>query len=477
MRNRIVSSCSILLTEVVVLSCCLYMLVSFGLLEWVEVNPLLWLVLVLVSYVVNVFLVAKTGSRIVRMIWNLAWIVVSCSLAVMNFSYLPKLMFLQIIVPAVLIGIEVHGSNLALEPPKTENCLLALDVLFVAFVLFLAGSRYRQPGNIRGMILLGFITLVCLVISLILLRTTSGKRRVVEGNASQSRRNLFGLLTGMVVVCGLFCIVLFRAVQQGTIGVRNIFLGLLRGIRQLLYLLERFLYWLAQLLGLGQDEESYLLPKPEHDSFVGTWDGYQNAVLFVVLAVVAIVILCILVKNLNHKPGMKTPTKQYATIFRYRYKGPRIPFLQKLFEWFALRSRMRRNKMTPEGLMVLVKKRGKRIGVMMESKESWQGYIRRIAAYGNRETILELADFIQKYFYRGVGVELTKQQYARFVRAIKSTKRDRTLKNKISKEDLIEIDLREGVLSQKSDTSDQKSLTPEEELEKFQRDVFRKFYV
>lgn len=421
MRNsrNIAVGFSLLLTEVVILSCCLYMLVCFGLLGTIRVCPYLWLGLIVVSYFINMLLAKKEAAISLFVVWNVIWMVISFGVVWVNFACSPDILLLRILAALVIVAVEAHSCNISLEPPKVQQCVLFIDALAIVFIIFLAGSRYRTPGDITGIAVLGFVNLIYLVIVIILLRTSNGTRRVIEGNAAKGRGKMFGLLIGLLVICTFVCVVLFGAMRQTAFGLRDLMLNLLQGLRDSLYLLERLLSMLFELLGISAKEGTFgkrlgygLSPAP-------IWEGFQKTLLSLILCAVAAVIVCIVAATVHHKLRKKPIRSKSVIISRKRCKQVRIPFLRKWLEKISLYLLMRRNRKTPEGLLLLAKKRAKMVGVTMEAEDSWHGFILKLVPYGEEDTLKELAEYIKRYFYREVPMEFTKEQYLKYKKCLR----------------------------------------------------------
>ena len=415
---------SLLLTEMVILSCCLYMLVSFGLLETVQVSSYLWLGLIAVSYLVNILLAKKKVAMSLFAIWNVIWMVISFAVTWMSFSCDPDYLLLRILVAAVLVAIETHSCSISLEPPKVEQCLLFIDALAIVFILFLAGSRYQTPGNITGLTMLGFVNLIYLVIVMILLRTSNGARRVIEGNATISRVKMFGLLIGLVGICAFVCVALFGAMRQTAFGLRELLLNILWGIKGLLRLFERFLAWLFRILGIKVGDITVGKLLGYGKNLPPVWEGFRNTIMVMVLCIVAVIIIVIVVTTYQHKQGKKVVKTKSVIVFRERCRHVRIPFLRRWLDKISLYLLMLEKRNTPEGLLVLAKKRAKKIGVIMEPEDSWHGFLLKLAPYGDEASLREFAEYIKRYFYREVPMEFTREQYLKYRKSIQGVKRE-----------------------------------------------------
>lgn len=445
---------SLLLTDVVILSSCLCMLVSFGLLTEVHIMPFRWLLLGGIAYLVNTLLAQKEVRMSGFVIWNLLWMAFSFCFVWMQFSCHPNLMLLRILVPLIIVAIEAHSCNIALEPPKAEQCLAFLDVLAIVFILFLAGSRYQMPGDISGLVVLGFANLVYLVIVMILLRTSNGVRRVIAGDVTQSRGKVIGLVFGLFGLAIFVCVVLFGAMRQTAFGLRELLIGILQGARGLLLLVERFFVWLFRLLGMATDDGTWGYIPGYGQCLPPIWEGLTDTLLLLVLIIVAVIIFAVFLKTVQHRFSKKPAKSKTMVIVRERCKQVRVPFLRHILDKITLYLLMRRNRRTPEGLLVLAKKQAKKVGVTMEAEDSWHRFIEKLIPYGEEDTLHEFAEYLKRYFYRQVSIEFTTEQYLKYKKCLRDLNGEkRTTEDDVKKEKKMGL------------------------AEQTERDVFRQFHV
>lgn len=430
---------SMLSADIVLLSCCLYFTVIIEKTEWVTPNLFLWFGVTAIAYVINLILQNKQVRVSTLFLCNLIWMILSAILVCLLFTSDPAGLFLKVFVCGVIIVIEGHSCYLALTPFKTEQCVLFLDALIVVIALFLCGCELRQLSGVLPMQILCFAVVGYMLIALIFLRTspTGQTQATVPGNilsgASISGRiGVFIALGSIVTASCILCALLSLKAGQAAQNLWSLFIMLLKNMKDGLHVIgEKCTAFFSRFDTQTDSAGVSPIQSPSSSSGAGNaWIPVPDIPLWIPLTIgIAVLILAavLIVRALLHLKKEKLSSvseKNWSvTVTRRAVSRPKASRWRKLLDKLILRYRMHCQKKTPVGLAILARKMGNSIGVSMQKKETWHSYVTRLSAFGDTPTLLELARFLERYFYSGNEISLSQEQYTRFARSLKQLQR------------------------------------------------------
>ena len=427
--RKFIIGMSTLLADIVLLSCCLYFTVIANKMEQVWPNLLLWIGLVIVGFLVNLNIVRKATHIGPIAIWNVCWMIVTAVIVAFTFTSEPASPAIKVFVCGVLVIIHGHGLTQALLTQKAETHLTLLDVLVVVFAIFLAGCHLRGITDTPGMQALGFFAVGYTLAALIFLRTAQEEGTVVKGDSIAARAKVFGLLAGIVAICCLICVSISILAKHSARSLADIFLLLLQecksGIGQFGSLLNKSLAKLP-----GQDPALGDVPFISSSETLAEETGSQAVSHLpdwilpltgvIVVALIAIFVLRLLWKLRLQKLTLHRQNYQPITVTVSAIKTKKQSLLQRFLKKWKLRIKMYRDRKTPEGLALLVRKKGKSTGIEMQPADSWHGYVEKLIPYGEETALQELSSFFKSYFYSPVSCTLDTQTYRHYVNAIRT---------------------------------------------------------
>ena len=429
---------SILLADIVLLSCCLYLTVIANRMEQVQPYLLLWIGLIIIGYLVNLHIV-KRKSRVGPIaLWNVIWMIATAAIAALTFDCQPNSIPLKIFVCGVLIVIQGHSIAQAILPQRAESHLTFLDIQVVVVAIFLAGCHLKQLPDVMGLQILGFFSVGYTLAALIFLRTSEEQVAVVKGDSVAGRAKVFGLLGSIVAASCILCAVLAIMAQHATRSLMDIFLLLLAAIKGGLARIGAVLTHIFSRIP-GADAEG-VLPQGSTSETVAEETGAQAIMRLpdwmlplagiILVAVIAIIVIRLLYKLRREKIRISKKIYEAVKITSSTLTREKTSLLRRLLEKWKLRLKMYRERKTPQGLAVLARKSGKSIGIEMLPKDSWHGYVLRLAPYGDAEKLHALAEYLKQFFYSGQAAKLTKEQYQIFAEALKTLKKPEKHKEK-----------------------------------------------
>lgn len=423
----------LLFTDIVLLCCCLYMTVIADKMEALQPNYLLWISLVAICFMVNLALVKKSKSLGALLTWNLIWMVVTSITVSMTFQSTPSSIPLKIFICGVIIAIEGHSIALSLLSQKASTQLTFLDVSIVVFAIFLAGCHFKELQNVLALQLLGFICVGYTLISLIVLRTCEEGVSIVRGTSISSRVKVFGLLAIIVSVSCATCGVLTAVAKKAGSNLIDIMQFLFQSLKATLTKAGKLLQNLFSKL-----PQSHL----EEDPVSGNYSGYPAAeesgleavmrlpewllpLVGVLLAAIIIFFLVRLIHRLRKEKVHLDTTSLLVkpTVVTIRKKAAPT-FFQRFRKKLALWRKMYHGRHTPEGLAILIRKSGKKIGITMQPNESWHSYTVRLIPYGDAAALTDLATYMEQYFYSGQHTLLSQEKYHFYATCLKQLKKD-----------------------------------------------------
>ena len=146
-------------------------------------------------------------------------------------------------------------------------------------------------------------------------------------------------------------------------------------------------------------------------------------VAIIVVAIIVFIVIRLIYRLRKEKITLERKTYRKVEITANTLPKEKHSLFQRLLEKIKLRLTMYRERKTPQGLAVRVRKAGKSIGIEMLPEDSWHGYVLRLMPYGEGEKLQPLSDYMKQYFYSGQTMPLTKEQYHVFVGALRTLKK------------------------------------------------------
>ncbi len=437
---------SMLAADIILLACCLYFTVIIQKMEQVHPNLTLWFLLAAIAFILNLTLQKKQIRISTLCVCNMIWMILSAISVCLMFGSEPTNLFMKVFVCGVILVIEGHSCYLALMPFKTEHCVLFLDALVVVISLFLCGCELRHLTGVLPMQILCFVVIGYILAALIFLRTapidpdlasalsektdsnpTSDKPAVLSGSGISGRIRVFAALGAIVAASCILCALLSLKAGNATQNLWSLLLLLLKSLKNGLHMIgekctdffSRFdtktdtAAALPAQSSSAADADNEWIPVPDLPVWLPMTIGIA------VLALAAFFVVRALLQLRQKKLMTARHTYQTVIVTRQSIASHRPSFLKRLQNKFHLLYRMYRQRKTPVGLAILARKKGNSIGVPMQKKETWHSYLKRLSAFGDTSTLLELAEFLKCYFYSERDITLSKEQYIKFVRSLK----------------------------------------------------------
>lgn len=422
----------LLLADIVLLCCCLYLTVIADRMIALSPDYLLWIGLVVICYFINL-IIAKKGKSIGGFIaWNIIWMAITATVVAFAFQCTPDVVSMKIFVSGVLIAIEGHGIALSLLPQKASTQLSFFDALVVVFAIFLAGCHLKGLSDVIGLQIFGFICVGYTLVALIVLRTNEEGLCVVRGASVSSRVKVFGLLATIIAISCIICGGLTILAKNVGASLTDIVVGIFQMLKQ-------------SLLSVGDILGTFFSKLPQSQmgdaSITGNYSGYPTAeetgaqaasrlpewLLPLVGILVAAVILWVLIRLIyrlrKEKIKISGNIASVITTEAISIRSKKDFFFRRLLNKWRLRFKMYRGRKSPEGLAVLLRKSGKRIGVEMLPEDSWHGYATKLAPYGNTVDLEALSDYMKQFFYSEGTIPLSREQYQRYAACLKQLKK------------------------------------------------------
>lgn len=431
--RKFIIGMSMLLADIVLLSCCLYFTVIANKMELVSPNLIVWIGLVAIGFVVNLNVVKRAAHIGPIAIWNVCWMVITAAIVALTFVSEPASIPIKIFVCGVLMVVHGHGVALALLPQRAETCLTFLDILVVVFAIFLVGCHIRQFADVMGMQVMGFVSVGYVLAALIFLRTAEEDVPVVKGDSAIGRAKVFGLLGGIVAASCVACGILSVLANHSAHSLKDIVVLLGQSIKVGAGRLAKLLNTLLSKLP-GQDQAAGEIPLAQSGQMAAEQTGAQATaglpewvlplVGVIIIVIVAALVFRLLWKLRHNKVEVRRQTEFRIAVTISTVHEKKISIFQRFLRKWKLRIQMFRERKTPEGLAVLLRKRGKSIGVEMLPDDSWHGYVLRLLSYGDEAALLELSEFFRAYFYGGKRITLSNDQYQLFSQALKKLRKE-----------------------------------------------------
>lgn len=423
-----------LLTDIVLLSCCLYLTVVAERIEIEAISPnyLLWIGLALVSFLGNLLIVKKGKQLLPLLIWNLAWMAVTAASVALTFQCEPASTGLKIFVCGVLLIIEGHGISQVLLPQRASTQLTFLDALVVVFAIFLAACHMKDLSNVIGLQIFGFICVGYTLVSLIFLRTYEEQVNIARGDSVASKVKVFGFLAIIVAVSCIACGALTVMARNAGSGLLDILFLMLQGIK------KAFLSVGAACTSLfskiphnavgdvdlsGSSSGDPTSEKTGLETVMGLPEWVLPLVGIIIVAFIVILVIRIFLKLRNEKIQISNRDFKRVEITAQQITEKKPSWWKRLGEKWKLRLKMYRERKSAEGLAILIRKAGKTTGITMQPDDSWHGYVQKLIPYGDETTLQEMSDYLSKYFYSGSKQPLTREQYQRYAACLHHLKK------------------------------------------------------
>lgn len=424
----------LLLTDIVLLCCCLYLTVLADRMESITPNYLLWIVLSLAGFFVNLIIASKKSALALLVLWTMSWMALTAIVTALTFNCAPPSIPFRIFVCAVLVIIQGHGLSITLLPQRTDTQLTFLDILIVVFTIFLAASQAKVLGNVIALQLLGFLALGYMFVSLIFLRTSSAVGTIVQGDHISSRLKVFGALGGIVAGSCIFCAALSLMASNSIHTVFELLQLLGANAKVLLKKVGNAASILFSRIPQGEGDSA---PIGSSSSAVQTAEETGSQAIqrlpdwilpcagILVLLLIILLLIRFIWKLRKNKLTFRSEHRisSQLTIVKTAKKNP--PLLSKWRQHLLLKWTIFQNRKTTEGLVLYLKKAGGALGVKMAPSDSWHGYTTRLMPYGDETILKELADYLQSYFYSPAPRVLSQKQYRHFKAALNQLKKER----------------------------------------------------
>lgn len=430
--RKFIIGLGLLLTDIVLLSCCLYLTIIAEKMEAIAPNYLLWIGLVVIGFLIDLFIVKKGRKLSLLLIWNIIWMIVTAVIVALTFQCEPASIPFKIFVCGVLIVIEGHGISQALLPQRAETQLTFLDVLVILFAIFLAGCHMKGLTDVTGLQILGFISVGYTLASLIFLRTYEEHVNVVRGESVSSRLKVFGLLGAIVAISCIACGALSVMAKNATKGLLDIILLMLAGIKNGLIRIGEIFNALFSKIPWENSADGDI-PFISSEETVSEETGAEAIarlpewvlplVGIVIVVIVAMIVIRLIWRLRKEKIQIDTREYQKVEITTSQLKSIRKAPWKQWLDKIKLRLKMYRERRTPQGLAVLVRKSGKSVGLEMQPEDSWHGYVLKLLPYGDAEKLTALSNYLKQYFYSGKATPLKREQYQVFANALKQLKK------------------------------------------------------
>lgn len=421
-----------LLTDIVLLCCCLYMTVFANRMEAVTPNYLLWIGLVVLCFLVNLFIAKKGKQLTLLLVWNIVWMAVTVVLAALTFQCQPVSVPLKIFVCGVLIVIEGHSIAQTLLPQRASTQLTFLDVLVVVFAIFLAGCHLKGLDNVIGLQILGFICVGYTLVALIFLRTYEEQVNTVKGESVANRVKVFGLLGVIVAISCIACGALTVMARNAGSGLIDIILLMVQGLKKGLLSIGTVFETLFSKIPYTMGDTGVLpqistgetqAEETGAEAVAGLPEWVFPLVGIIVVAIIIFFIIRLIWRLRKEKIQFSEKAFRKVDITASEITTDKQSWLKRLIKRWQLRLKMYRERKTTEGLAMLIRRSGKAVGLEMQPEDSWHGYVLKLIPYGDQAQLLELSNYLKTYFYSGKGQPLTREQYQHFSNCLKQLKK------------------------------------------------------
>lgn len=423
----------LLLADVLLLCCCLYLTVIADKMQAVQPDYMLWLGLAVIAFLVNLILAKKSFSLGHLLAWNLIWMVFTTLVIAFTFDTVPNSIPFKVFVCGAMIAIESHSIALTVLPQKASAHLTFFDILAVVFAVFLAGCHLKDLQDVLALQVFGFICIGYTLVSLIILRTYEEDISIVKGASLSSRIKVFGLLGGIIALCCITSGILTIIAKNVGASLIDIVRLLFQSAKEGLGALGRFLTRIFSKIPQSQLGDAAVTgnyagdPAAEETGMEAAMrlpEWFLPVLGIIIVGIVAILLLRLI--YLLRKASIDTPSSptrlKAESITFHKIKQP--SFLQRLLARWKLRIKMYRYRQTPEGLAILIRKSGQRLGIAMNPSESWHGYLKRLAPYGDTSVLQEFSAYMEQVFYSGQKQPLAKETYQRYASCLKQLKKD-----------------------------------------------------
>ena len=423
-----------LLTDIVLLSCCLYLTVVSDRISMEAVHPnyLLWIGLVVIGFLVNLFIVKKGRQLMPLLIWNPVWMIVTTVIAAFTFQCEPSSTALKVFVCFVLIIIQGHGISHAVLPQRASTQLTFLDALVVVFAIFLAACHMKDLPDVIGLQIFGFICVGYTLVSLIFLRTYEEQVNIAKGSSVASKVKVFGLLAVIVGVSCVVCGALTVMAKNAGSGLLDIILLMGQGIKRAFIavgaactrLFSRIPHNTIGDVDLsGSSAGDPTSEQTGLETVMGLPEWVIPLVGAIIIVFIAILVIRLFLKLRKEK--IQISDKEFKSVeFTASELADKKPsWWERLKEKWKLRMKMRRERKSVEGLAMLIRKSGKVTGIEMQPDHSWHGYVLKLIPYGEECVLQEMSDYLKKYFYSGSKEPLSKEQYQKYATCLRHLKK------------------------------------------------------
>lgn len=399
--------------------------------EAIRPDYLLWIGLVIICFLLNLITTRKSISIGLLAALNGIWMALTAILVSLTFTCNPESVPLKIFICGILIIIEGHSIALALFPPKASTQLTFLDILAVVFTIFLAGCHLKGFQDVAGLQILGFISVGYTLVSLIILRTSEDSGPIVRGDSVSNRIKVFGLLAAIVAASCIACGALTVIAKNIGSSLIDILLIMFRGFKQALFTAGGFFKRLIALIPVSDSVPAaignYAGDPPAEETGAQAIMRLPEWVLplagILILVLISLFLLRLLYNFRREKVSFTAKTRQVTLASAENLPARSDGFFQRLFAGWKLRLLMFKQRKTPKGLAILIRKSGKSLGVTMEKADSWHSYVNRLMPYGDPAVLSELAAFMEQYFYGRQKPDLSRQQYQTFATVLKQLKK------------------------------------------------------
>ena len=433
--RKFVIGLGLLLTDVVFLCCALYMTVIAEKMVAVSPDYILWFGLVLIGFLVDLVIIKKKKQIALLLTWNLIWMIATIVIVALTFQSEPASIPFKIFVCGVLVIIEGHGLSQSLLPQRAEVQITFLDILVVVFAFFLAGCHLKGLEDVIGLQILGFIAVGYTLAALIFLRTYEEQIHVVRGDSLSSRVKVFGLLGAIVAISVIACGALSIMAKNATTGLLELLLLMWAGIKKVL--LDIGAMFLALFRKIPNNQSGQPIDLGTTSPGATAEESGAEAVLrlpewiFPLIGILIAVVIILFVIRLiwrfrKEKLIQESLDFQKIEITTSHIKRKKASLWQRFMDKLHHRLTMYRGRKSTEGLAILLRKRGKSLGVEMQPEDSWHGYAKKLLPYGEESTLLALSQHFELYFYGGSTDTLSAQEYHKFAHCLRNLKKDCT---------------------------------------------------
>ncbi len=379
--------------------------------------------------------------------------VIAVCLRLQSVSYLADMRLLAGVV-AFFIGI--HAAVAAYRLPKANTILGYVDTLIVvlAFYLYTEYAAGTSQQTLWGLSL-GAVAFDLLVIGHLRVHAEEGHR--IQGASAAGKIVLAALPLAFILVTGAAvgvasgqihsAVDVLLVIAKGVGAVLSVIFGAIGNVLAAIILfLIRILPDAPQNMTQENPVTMGEVAEVVEEESAGLLPAWVFALIFgLLLAGLAIWVLYQLRDKKIFRARIRT--KRHKVV-RKSYLLPMFAALLRnfadaiIFEWHYLRGRR-----SPQGLLVLAERTGRRYRLRRQPGESPGGYVRRLSREGlidesdpgglqevqseqnsreyseNKETLVRLAELLDGIFYGGETVTLTGAEYRSYAKAIRQIRR------------------------------------------------------